>query len=169
LSYIQPGAVMVVDLQLPVQSVSITTTVVSSNLVRGEVYSIQHYAIKFVWFATGRWISLSTRFTPPIKLTVTIYNWNIVESDIKHHKPTNRSWRVVSSTPLYDKVCQWLATNKTDRHDVTEILLKVALNTINQPPIDSTYIPDIVFWYIPWHCFILLLVTIVIFYDRCLV
>ena len=44
---------------------------------------------------------------------------------------------------LYDKVCQWLATggwfspgppvsatNKTDRHDITEILLKVALNTI---------------------------------------
>jgi hypothetical protein len=26
------------------------------------------------------------------------------------------------------------ATNKTDRHDVTEILLKVALNTINQLP-----------------------------------
>jgi hypothetical protein len=43
------------------------------------------------------------------------------------------------------KVCQWLATgrwfslgppvfstNKTDRHDITEILLKVALNTIRQ-------------------------------------
>ena len=48
-------------------------------------------------------------------------------------------------TTLCDKVCQWLATgrwfsmgtpvsstNKTDRHDVTEILLKVALNTIKQ-------------------------------------
>jgi hypothetical protein len=41
---------------------------------------------------------------------------------------------------LCDKVCQRLAgwwfcqvssTNKTDRHDITEILLKVALNTIN--------------------------------------
>jgi hypothetical protein len=31
------------DLQLPVQSMSITTKVVSSNLVHGEVYSIQHY------------------------------------------------------------------------------------------------------------------------------
>ena len=54
------------------------------------------------------------------------------------------------STTLCDKGCQWLAagrwfspgppvssTNKTDRHDLTEILLKVALNTIkptNQPP-----------------------------------
>jgi hypothetical protein len=45
-------------------------------------------------------------------------------------------------TTLYDKVCQWLATgrwfspvsstNKTDSHDMTEILLKVALNTIKQ-------------------------------------
>ena len=46
---------------------------------------------------------------------------------------------------LCDKVCQWPATglwfslgapvpstNKTDRHDITEILLKVVLNTINQ-------------------------------------
>ena len=48
---------------------------------------------------------------------------------------------------LHDKVCQWLAagqlfipgtpvssTNKTDRHDITEILLTVALSTI--PPRD---------------------------------
>ena len=46
-------AVMVViiwylDLQLPAQSVSITTYIVSSNPVHGEVYSIQHYVIKFV-------------------------------------------------------------------------------------------------------------------------
>jgi hypothetical protein len=36
------------DLQLPVQLVPITTKVVSSNPVHGEVYSIQHYWIKFV-------------------------------------------------------------------------------------------------------------------------
>jgi hypothetical protein len=56
------------------------------------------------------------------------------------------SWsgRGVLDTTLCDKVCQWLAkgqwfssgplvssTNKTDHHDITEILLKVALNTIN--------------------------------------
>jgi hypothetical protein len=48
-------------------------------------------------------------------------------------------------TTLCDKVCQWLATgrwfspgppvsptNKTDRHDIAEIFLKVALNTIKQ-------------------------------------
>jgi hypothetical protein len=35
-------------LQLPLQSVAITTNVVSSNTIHGEVYSIQHYVIKFV-------------------------------------------------------------------------------------------------------------------------
>jgi hypothetical protein len=36
------------DLQLYVQSVPITTNVVSSNHTHGEAYSIQHYVIKFV-------------------------------------------------------------------------------------------------------------------------
>jgi hypothetical protein len=36
------------DLQLPVQSVPIIIKVVSSNPVHGELYSIQHYVIKFV-------------------------------------------------------------------------------------------------------------------------
>ena len=34
--------------------------------------------------------------------------------------------RLARGTPLSDKVCQWIAvssTNKTDRHDMTEILL----------------------------------------------
>jgi hypothetical protein len=47
------GAIVVVivwllDLQLPVQSMPITTEAVSSNPVHGEVYSIQNYVIKFV-------------------------------------------------------------------------------------------------------------------------
>jgi hypothetical protein len=50
----------------------------------------------------------------------------------------------VYSIPHYViKDCQWLATGQwfspgtpvTDRHDISEILLKVALNTINQPTI----------------------------------
>jgi hypothetical protein len=54
--------------------------------------------------------------------------------------------RGVLDITLYDKVCQWLATgrgfssdtlvsstNKTDCHDITDILLKVALSFINQP------------------------------------
>ena len=68
----------------------ITTKVVSSNPIYGEVYSIQHYVIKFCqWLATGRWFSPGT---------------------------------AVSST------------NKTDLHDITEILLKVVLNTITLTP-----------------------------------
>ena len=59
------------NLQLPVQSMPITTKVVSSNTVHDEAYSIQHYVIKFVSLGTS-----------------------------------------VSST------------NKTDRHDIAEILLK---------------------------------------------
>jgi hypothetical protein len=56
-----------------------------------------------------------------------------------------RSWRGVLDTTSYGQVCQWLATgrwfslgnlvsttNKTNRHDITEILLKMALSTITQ-------------------------------------
>ena len=74
--------------QLPVQSVPITTNVVSSNSVHGEVYSIQHYVIKFV-------------------------------SDLKQ----------VSG---FLRVLRFPPPIKTDSHDITEILLKVELNTINQ-------------------------------------
>ena len=66
-----------------------------------------------------------------------------------------------TNTTLCDKVCQWLvtgrwfslgasgsSTNKTDRYDITEILLKMALNTITltltsfstQSPNNETYI-----------------------------
>ena len=60
-------------LQLPVQSVSITTNVVSSNPVHGEVDSIQHYVIKFVsdLQQVGGFLRV-LRFPPPIKLTATI-------------------------------------------------------------------------------------------------
>ena len=78
------------DLQLHMQSVPITTKGQSSNPVRGEVYSIQQYVIKFVsdlrQVGGFHWV---LRFPPPIKI---------------------------------------------DRHDITEILLKLALNTINNKP-----------------------------------
>jgi hypothetical protein len=48
------------------------------------------------------------------------------------------SLNIVLDTTLYDRVCEWLATvsstNKTDRHDITEILLNVSLNTIALTP-----------------------------------
>ena len=75
------------DLQLPVQSVPINIKGVSSNSVHGEMYSIQHYLIKF-------------------------------DSDLWQIGGFPRLLRFVSYS------------NKTDNHDTTEILLKVALNTI---------------------------------------
>ena len=74
------------DLQLPVQPVSITTQLVSSNPVSGEVYSIQHYVIKFVSYL--RQVGGVFRFPPSIQLTATI-SWNIVESGVKHYQ-TNK-------------------------------------------------------------------------------
>ena len=41
------------DLQLPRQSVTITANVVSSNPTHCEVYSIQHYVIKYISHLQG--------------------------------------------------------------------------------------------------------------------
>jgi hypothetical protein len=66
-------------------------------------------------------------------------------------------------TTLWDKVCQWFATfwwfslgplvsstNTTDRHDITEIVLKVALDTIKQTNKQTnrknSYYSIIIFW-----------------------
>jgi hypothetical protein len=63
----------------------ITNNVVGSNPVHGEVYSIQRYVVKFV--SDLRQVGgffLHQKNWPPR------YNWNIVESDVEHHKPTNQ-------------------------------------------------------------------------------
>ena len=59
-----------ISICLPVQSVSITTKVESSNRGHGEMYTIQHYVIKFV--SDLRLVCGFLRFPPPIKLTITI-------------------------------------------------------------------------------------------------
>jgi len=58
------------DLQLPVQSVPITTNVVSSNSDHDDVYSIQLYVIKFVsdLRRVGGFFRV-LQFPPTIKLT----------------------------------------------------------------------------------------------------
>ena len=60
---------MVVKIQIPMQSVPITTKVLSLNPVHGEVYSIQHYVIKFV--TDGSFLQV-LRLPLPIILTATI-------------------------------------------------------------------------------------------------
>jgi len=61
------------DLQLPVQSMPITSNVVSSNPAHDEAYSIQHYVNKFVsdLRQVGGFLRL-LRFPQPITLTATI-------------------------------------------------------------------------------------------------
>jgi hypothetical protein len=59
--------------KLPVQSVPITTKVVSSNPVHGKVYSIQHYVIKFISYLQHVSGFLGVlQFPPTIKLIATI-------------------------------------------------------------------------------------------------
>ena len=76
------------DLQLPMQSVPNTTNVVSSNPTNVEVYSIQHYVIKFVsdlqrvsCFLWVLWFPLI------IKLTARIYLKYCWKSHYKHPNP----------------------------------------------------------------------------------
>jgi len=111
-------------LQLSVQSVPITTNVVSSNPAQA-MYTRYIMGPSWSW-SYGSWIYnyLCNQCLSPLMLWVRI------------------SIRAMCTT-LCDKVCQWFATgrlfspgtpvsstNKTDRHDINEILLKVALNTI---------------------------------------
>jgi hypothetical protein len=63
------------DLQLTVQSVSITNKVVSSSPVHGEVYTIQHYVIK--WFSIGRFVR-STQI-----LLILCYIYLLYKYDVK--------------------------------------------------------------------------------------
>ena len=61
------------DLQLHVESVPIATKILSSNPVHGEVYSIQHYLIKFVSDLLHITYFLRVlRFPPRIKLKVAL-------------------------------------------------------------------------------------------------
>ena len=61
------------DSQLAMQSVPITTKVVSSNPAHGDAYSIQHYVITFIsdFRRVGSFFQ-ALRFPQPIKQTATI-------------------------------------------------------------------------------------------------
>ena len=69
------------DLQLPMESVVISSKVMSSNSIHGDVGSIQLYVIKFV--SDFRRVCDFLLFLPPIKLTT-------VECGVKHHDPNPR-------------------------------------------------------------------------------
>jgi len=103
------------------------------SLVHITIYEKQIFTIRRPsWSWTyGNWIQKCTT-------TCVISAYHLWRCEFESH-----SWRGVLDTALCDKVCQWLvagqwfspgtpvsSTNKTDRHDITEILLKVALNTL---------------------------------------
>ena len=80
-------------LQLPLHSVFITNKVVSSIPVHDEVYSIQHYVIKFVSGLSGRWFSpcnpvSSTKIDLHdiilLKVTLNTINLNHLPSDLRN-------------------------------------------------------------------------------------
>ena len=70
----------------------------------------------------------------------------------------SRSWRGVLDTTLWDENCQWLAVgqwfspvsapNKTDCHNITEILLKIELNTVIVNPIPMLYCISFLTWHV---------------------
>ena len=77
------------------QSVPITTSFVASSNSTQEVYSIQHYVIKFVSDLSQvgsflRALPWFLKFPTPIRLPP--YSWNIAESGVKHnnHYPLDR-------------------------------------------------------------------------------
>ena len=73
------------DLQLPMQSVPITTLFFISNPAHGEVYSIQLYVINF--FSDLRQIDGLHQvpwFPPPIKLTGSLI---VILLKVAHHNP----------------------------------------------------------------------------------
>ena len=82
-------------------------------------------------------------------------------------------------TVLCDNVCQWLvtvrwfsSTNKTDRHDITEILLKEALSTINQRNklIQTSSPPSLIYYYmcqtLPISCFSITFLQTLVYSGR---
>ena len=79
---------MIVGFTTTMQSVPITTNVARSNPAHGEVYSIQHYVIKFVSdLRQVRGFLRVLRFLHQFKWSPR-YNWNIAESSAKHNNLT---------------------------------------------------------------------------------
>ena len=103
-------------------TVSITTKVVNSNRVQSEVYSIQYYVLKFVSDLIQHYV---LKFVSDL---IQHYVLKFVSDLIQHY--------VIKFVSDLRQVRGFLwisSTNKTVRHDIAEILLKMALNTINQP------------------------------------
>ena len=107
-------------------------------MMRSAFYQTNKISWNFIVLADRNVTPLGHFILKPIRTPWSHGNWTY------HHWCCEFEYRS-SCTTLCDKICQWLATlcwfstgppfsstNKTDRHDITEILLKVALNSIKQ-------------------------------------
>ena len=92
-------------------------------------------------------IILHCEFTYSLGAVMVVIVWSFALQVTMQSVPITTEVVSLIYTTLCDKVCQLLATgqwffpgtpvsstNNTDRHDIAEILLKVALNTITQNP-----------------------------------
>jgi hypothetical protein len=74
-------------------SAPITTNVLSSNPAHDEIYSIQHYVIKFVSdFRQADGILGYFGFLHQLNWSLR-YSWNIVDSGVKHNCPNSNPKR----------------------------------------------------------------------------
>ena len=114
------------------QSVPITTKFVSSNPVHGDVYSIQHYVIKIV--GDLRQVG---GFLRVIKI---VGDLRQVGGFLRVIKIVGDLWqvsgflRVIKIVGDLWQVSGFLRVSCTNKTDITEILLKVALSTITLKP-----------------------------------
>ena len=93
-----------------------TTKVVNSNPIHDQVYSIQYCVIKFVsdlrQVGCFLWVFHLKAFFSTNKTLR--YNWNIVESGVKHHKP-NQSRMESLETQCGHKEREWTQVLATDK------------------------------------------------------
>ena len=122
------------DLQLHMQPVPITAKVVSSNPAHGEMYSMQHYVIMFV-----RELGRSVVFSGYSGEAGLQFSLGTPERQVcSFLRVLRRGRSVVFSGYSGEAGLQFSlgtpvsSNNKYDCQDITEILLKVALNTIKQ-------------------------------------
>ena len=88
---------------------------------------------------TNIWFKFQIRFYGKL---LTHYNRSTMQISKYCCAFESHSWWGVLDVTICDKVCQWLAVGRwfspgTDRHDITEIMLKVAMNTITIPLISK--------------------------------